>query len=122
MHQDGDTGLPVLLMELMNENLTHFLESSTQSIPYHIQVNTCHDIAMALSFLHLIRIIHECSFTRQCLSQSDRLWHGRDGWAILILKLLASPSLVLMCRLYEYHSYATHYSILRSVVVSELNS
>ena len=58
MHQDGDTGLPVLLMELMDESLTHFLESSTQPIPYHIQVNICYDIALALLFLHSNKIIH----------------------------------------------------------------
>ena len=28
MHVDPDTGLPVLLMELMDESLTHFLEAS----------------------------------------------------------------------------------------------
>ena len=58
MHRDEDTGLPVLLMELMDDSLTHFLESSTQPIPYHIQVNICHDIALALSFLHSNKIIH----------------------------------------------------------------
>ena len=62
VHQDSDTGLslPVLLMELMDNNLiiTVFLESSTQPIPHNIQVNICHDIALALSFLHSNRIIH----------------------------------------------------------------
>ena len=58
MHQDPDTGLPVLLMELMDESLTHFLESSPQPIAYHIQVNVCHDITLALSFLHTNGIIH----------------------------------------------------------------
>ena len=58
MHQDPDTGLPVLLMELMDESLTHFLESSPQPIPYHIQVNVCHDITLALSFLHSNGIVH----------------------------------------------------------------
>ena len=57
-HQDPDTGLPVLLMELMDNSLTHFLESSTQPIPYHIQVNVCHDITLALSFLHSNDIVH----------------------------------------------------------------
>ena len=57
-YQDPDTGLPVLLMELMDDNLTNFLESSTQPIPYHIQVNICHDITLALSFLHSNNIIH----------------------------------------------------------------
>ena len=58
MHQDPDTGLPVLLMELMDDSLTHFLESSPQPIPYHIQVNVCHDITLALSFLHSNGIVH----------------------------------------------------------------
>ena len=58
MHQDPDTGLPVLLMELMDESLTHFLESSPQPIPYHIQVNICHDITLALAFLHSNGIVH----------------------------------------------------------------
>ena len=58
MFRDTDTLLPVLLMELMDDSLTHFLESSTWSIPYHIQVNICHDITLALSFLHSNNIIH----------------------------------------------------------------
>ena len=58
MYQDPGTRLPVLLMELMDDSLTHFLESSTQSIPYHIQVNICHDITLALSFLHSNDIVH----------------------------------------------------------------
>ena len=45
-------------MELMDDSLTHFLESSTQPIPYHIQVNICHDITLALLFLHSNGIVH----------------------------------------------------------------
>jgi serine/threonine protein kinase len=58
MYRDPDTGLPVLLMELMDESLTHFLETATRLIPYHIQVNICHDIALALTFLHANGIVH----------------------------------------------------------------
>ena len=57
-HQDLETHLPVLLMELMDDSLTHFLESSPQPIPYHIQVNICHDISRALSYLHNRQIVH----------------------------------------------------------------
>jgi serine/threonine protein kinase len=45
-------------MELMDDSLTHFLESSPQPIPYHIQVNVCHDVSRALSFLHSNGIVH----------------------------------------------------------------
>ena len=58
IYRDPDTGLPALLMELMDDSLTHFLESSPQPIPYHIQVNICHDITLALSFLHSNDIVH----------------------------------------------------------------
>ena len=54
----ADTRLPVLLMELMDDSLTHFLESSPQPIPYHIAVNICHDVTLALSFLHSNNIVH----------------------------------------------------------------
>ena len=47
-----------LLMELMDESLTRFLERSTRPISYHIQLNICHDVALALSYLHSNAIIH----------------------------------------------------------------
>ena len=50
MCRDAETCLPVLLMEL--------IESSPQPIPYHIQVNICHDITLALSFLYSNDIVH----------------------------------------------------------------
>ena len=56
VHKQGpDT---ILLMELMDSNLTHLLKSSIEPIPYHIQVNICHDITLALSFLHSKGIFH----------------------------------------------------------------
>ena len=55
---DPITGLPILLMELMDDSLTHFLEQSEERLPYHVQVNISHDIALALAFLHDNRILH----------------------------------------------------------------
>ena len=55
---DTDTGLPILLMELMDDSLTHFLEQSEERLPYHVQVNISHDVALALAFLHDNRILH----------------------------------------------------------------
>ena len=57
-YHDPESRLPVLLMELMDESLTRFLERSHEPIPYHTQVNLCHNIAMALSYLHSNGIIH----------------------------------------------------------------
>ena len=58
MEHDQVTGLPILLMELMDDSLTHFLEKSEERLPYHVQVNISHDIALALAFLHNNRIVH----------------------------------------------------------------
>ena len=55
---DPDSGLLVLLMELMDESLTHFLERSQQPLAYHIEVDLCHDIAQALVYIHSKDIIH----------------------------------------------------------------
>ena len=61
MYRDPDTHLPILLMELMDYSLTHFLDTyfgSLQHIPFNIQVNFCLDVALALSFLHANKVIH----------------------------------------------------------------
>ena len=58
LSRDPDTRLPVLLMELMDESLTQFLEQSQEPLPYHTQVDLCHDIALALAYLHSNGIIH----------------------------------------------------------------
>ena len=57
-YHDPESRLPVLLMELMDESLTRFLERSREPIPYHTEVNLCHDIALALSYLHSNGIVH----------------------------------------------------------------
>ena len=57
-YTDPDTRLPVLLMELCDESLTAFLERSPGLLSYHIQVNICHDIALALVYLHSNGLIH----------------------------------------------------------------
>ena len=55
---DLDSGLLLLLMELADESLTHFLERSQQPLAYHIEVDLCHDIAQALVYIHSKEIIH----------------------------------------------------------------
>ena len=56
--QDPSNRRPILLMELMDESLTGFLERAVTSIPYHVQLNITHDIALALAYLHGNNIIH----------------------------------------------------------------
>ena len=53
-----ESGRSALLMELMDESLTHFLKQSSGPLPYRTQVNICHDVALALAYLHLKNVIH----------------------------------------------------------------
>ena len=47
-----------LLTELMDESLTGFLGQSGGGLLYHTQLNICHDVALALAYLHSNNIIH----------------------------------------------------------------
>ena len=58
MAVDPESRLPVLLMELLDESLTKMLERSQQSLAYYIQVDICHDVALAIAYLHSNNIIH----------------------------------------------------------------
>ena len=58
MTVDPESRLPVLLMELLDESLTKMLERSQVSLPYYVQVDICHDIALAVAYLHSNDIIH----------------------------------------------------------------
>ena len=58
MTMDPESRLPVLLMELLDESLTKMLECSQQSLAYYIQVDICHDVALAIAYLHSNNIIH----------------------------------------------------------------
>ena len=57
-YYDPDTRLPVLIMELCDKSLTAFLERSKVPLSYHVQLNICHDIALALVYLHSNGLIH----------------------------------------------------------------
>ena len=54
----ASTNKPILLMELMKGSLTHFLETSSTELPYHVQVNISHDITLAVAHLHRYGILH----------------------------------------------------------------
>ena len=72
---DSETGQPVFLVEHMSDgNLTQFLGQarSLGKLPYHIQVDICHDICKALNYLHSNGIIHCNLSSRNVLLSGDK--------------------------------------------------
>ena len=57
-YMDPVSRMPVLLMELMDESLTGYLEQRSTSVPFHTTINFCHDVARALDYLHTNQIMH----------------------------------------------------------------
>ena len=67
MGEDPRNNRPIILMELMEQNLTDFVERSSTGVPYHVQVNISHDIALAVYHLHWNGIIHRDLSTHNIL-------------------------------------------------------
>ena len=57
MDFDSETVVPVLLMELMDRSLTKLLEGTT-SLSHVMQLSICHDVSLAITYLHSERFIH----------------------------------------------------------------
>ena len=55
---DPESGHLVLLMELLDESLRKMLERSREMLNFHVQVDICHDISLAVAYLHSNDIIH----------------------------------------------------------------
>ena len=72
MTSDPESKLPVLLMELLDESLTTMLGQLQTSLPYFVEVNICHDIALALVYLHSNDIIHRDLSSNNVLIMAKR--------------------------------------------------
>ncbi len=60
LYSDPKSNQTALIMELMDESLTSFLDrhNAMGEVPYHLQVDICHDVVLALHYLHTNEIIH----------------------------------------------------------------
>ena len=49
---------PILLTELLNENLNNYTARMKGKLPVHVQLDLCHDMAKGLQFLHTAGLVH----------------------------------------------------------------
>lgn len=56
--KDPNTLLPLLFMEILDEDLTQFLRNSAGPLPYHLQVNISYDMGLGVAYLHFNSLIH----------------------------------------------------------------
>ena len=49
---------PVLLTELLHENLNNYIARIKGKLPIHAQLDLCHDMAKGLQFLHTAGLVH----------------------------------------------------------------
>ena len=95
--QDPNSELPALLMELMDESLTHFLERSQQPLSYHVEVNLCYDIALALDYLHSNDIIHRDLSSNNVLLIAGSRAKVTDFGMSKLLRISVNPRTATKC-------------------------
>ena len=49
---------PILLTELLHENLNNYIARMKGQLPIHAQLDLCHDMAKGLQFLHTAGLVH----------------------------------------------------------------
>ena len=86
------TSCPV--MELLDESLRKMLERSREMLDYHIQVDICHDISLAVAYLHSNDIIHRNLSSNNVLILAGRRAKVTDfGMSKLVTKASNTTSL-----------------------------
>ena len=97
MTKDPESGLPVLLMELLDESLTKMLERSQQSLAYCVQVDIYHDIALAVAYLHSNDIIHRDLSSNNVLMFAGRRAKVTDFGMSKLASAAPSMTTLTMC-------------------------
>lgn len=97
MKQIPEFKLPVLIMELLEESLTMMLEQSKQPLPYSLEVDLCHDIALAIAYLHSNDIIHRDLSSNNVLITAGKKAKVTDFGMSKIIDATSSPALHTMC-------------------------
>ena len=105
---------PILLTELLHENLNDYTTRMKGKLPVHVQLDLCHDMAKGLQFLHTAGLVHNNLHGANVLISQD----GRAKIADYVCPLVdsmnekvtlqhtvyTSPELVKNIHVYSKHS------------------
>lgn len=83
MERDPETFLHVLVTELMEKSLTVLLEE-TMVLPYATQISICHDISLAITYLHSERYLHRDISSNNVLMKGNVAKLADLGVSVLI--------------------------------------
>ena len=89
--------LPILMMEILEENLTTMLANSKQPLPYYLEVDLCHDIALAVSYLHSNDIVHRDLSSNNVLITAGKRAKVTDFGMSRLISAGSSPPLLTIC-------------------------
>ena len=53
-----DEGVPMIITELLNENLTAYISRTSGTFHYNLQLSVCNDMAQGLQYLHSQQFVH----------------------------------------------------------------
>ena len=89
--------MPILMMELLEENLTKMLENAKHPLPFYLEVDLCHDIALAVAYLHSNDIVHRDLSSNNVLITAGRQAKLTDFGLSRLIKGNSSPLILSHC-------------------------
>ena len=89
--------MPILMMELLEQNLTMMLENAKHPLPFYLEVDLCHDIALAVAYLHSNDIIHRDLSSNNVLITAGKRAKVTDFGMSRLVRSDSSPLLLTVC-------------------------
>ena len=73
----NDKGIPMIITELVNENLTVYINRTSNALYYGLQLNACSDMAQGIQYLHSQKQVHSNLHGANVLMTDDH--HAKIG-------------------------------------------
>ena len=87
-----DDGAPMIITELLNENLTAYVSRMSDTFHYDVQLSACNDMAQGLQYLHSQQLVHGNLHDANVLMTNDHHAKIADYLCPLLLTSVAPDS------------------------------